>query len=474
MKKIPMAMLIFALLFNACDDGSGNDDNDDNNDNETTLTITNMNISGLIEVKYGTVDFGVIGFLTTESVTKEVTAGMRYAYITDHYLTEAESASFTSFSPANVAAHKQTCTCPVYRTNSITCEEGKNTQLNLTKNTVVTLIQGFGYDEFGNVPGTFQDIADSVTASYTEYMNLLIRGFNAIQTQFWDAIEEFNNAPNGTTQTITLTDSFEFPSVSAYSVSQDRSSLFKKGQNKKIIIQGDSYERTISNSGKKLVGYFQNTNSDSLIIVPEGITLELGNNIAIDGNDIPFSTVIVEAGGTFIMNNGSTVKNTKDSGVEVEGAFTMNGGTISGNRYSARYDWGITSSGGGVSVRKGGTFTMNGGTIRDNTNYDEGFGGGGVSIVDGTFTMKGGTISGNKTDPSQIIYFSSRGGGVFVSANGSFTKSGGTIDDTNDAEYGKVVYVNRTAGADMRETTAGPSDNLNSAISGAGGGWDED
>jgi len=456
MKKITTAIIVFALLLTACDDGN-------NNGNKTTLTITNMNIIGLIEVTYGSVDFGLIGQLTTESVTKDVTAGTRYAYITDHYyFTEADLSGF------NLAAHNQTCSCPVYRTNSITCEEGKNTQFNLTRNTVVTLIEGFGYDKFGDVPGTFQDISTNVTDLYDEYMRLKTRGFDEIQTWFWDAIESFNNAPDGTTHTITLTDSFEFPSVRNYTVSEYRSSLFKKGQNKKLIIQGASFNRTIVNSGKTLNGYFQDETGGYFIIVPDGITLELGNNITIDNNAIPFSAVIVEEGGTLIMNNGSTINGANDCGVEVEGTFIMNGGTISGNKYSARYDWG-TSSGGGVSVR-GGTFTMNGGIIRNNINYDEGFGGGGVSVVGGTFTMTGGTISGNKTDPSQIIMFSSRGGGVFVGANGSFTKTGGTIDDTNDALYGKAAY---SFSSGELNTTAGPDDNLNSAVAGAAGGWEE-
>jgi hypothetical protein len=72
------------------------------------------------------------------------------------------------------------------------------------------------------------------------------------------------------------------------------------------------------------------------------------------------------------------------------GAFTMQGGTISGNS--------AESSGGGESVKVGDStfaiFTMEGGTIYGNTAQN----GGGVRVGDGsTFTMEGGTIYG-KTD----------------------------------------------------------------------------
>jgi len=454
MKRLITALIILTVILTAC--GNGNDNGSGSGD-QTTLTVINMNFTGYCEVEFGDVKFDLVH--NTE-VTKTVNAGSRYVFITYHYFTTDEY-----YAGRILATHNLTCNCPVFRTEMITCEEGKNTEFGLTRNSVVTLISGFGYDKFGDVPGTLDTIARNVDDYYLEEDRLKTRGFNAIQTQFWDAIEEFNNAPDGTTQTITLIDSFEFPSATQTYAGAVHNSMFKEGQNKKIIIEGGSTERIITNSGKILLGYLQLETNGSLFSIPSGITLELGNNVTLDGNDVPFPVVVVEAGGTFIMNNGSSVKGANDSGVVVEGTFTMNGGTINGNKYGID-PYSRTTNGGGVYVRSG-IFTMGGGTI--NSNIADEYGGG-VVIWGGTFTMSGGSISGNTASRS--------GGGVAVFANapynnGTFTKAGGTIDDTNYASTGKVVYV--VTGGDvnnMRETTAGPSDNLNSAVTGSAGGWE--
>jgi hypothetical protein len=467
MKKLIALTVIFVLVLAACGDGNTpNNENNNNNGNTTgtTLTIADMNSAGDCEVEYGGVNFDLVH--NTE-VTKTVSSGTRYAYITYHYFTEDEY-----YSGRDLVTHNRTCSCPVFRTDSITCEEEKNTRFGLTRNTVVTLISGFGYDRFANVTETFENITNSVNEYYTKYIKLKTRGFNAIQTWFWDAVESFNDAPAGTTHTITLTESFEFPSVSrAYAGSVHYGHLFKEGQNKKIIIQGDSVERTITNSGKTLqYDYYQLDSGSPFLVIPNGITLELGNNITLDGNSIPYSVVIVEGGGTLIMNSGSTVKRANDCGVAVEGTFIMNDGTISGNKYGAHDDWG-TTTGGGVSVRSG-TFTMSGGIIRDNNAIMVNGGGGGVSVLGGTFTMNGGTISNNTVSPSTMINFT-RGGGVYVGINGSFIKTGGTIDDTNEADFGKVAYDISTYENKYRETTAGPTDDMDSSKTGVAGGWEE-
>jgi hypothetical protein len=115
-----------------------------------------------------------------------------------------------------------------------------------------------------------------------------------------------------------------------------------------------------------------------MFTVGSGFTLILDNNITLRGGWA--SVVSVQKDGKLIMNNGSTVTGNTESfergGVSVSGIFTMNGGTISGNR------------GSGVRV-SGGTFTMNGGTISGNKV-------GGVNMqYGGTFTMSGGKIFGN-------------------------------------------------------------------------------
>ncbi len=103
------------------------------------------------------------------------------------------------------------------------------------------------------------------------------------------------------------------------------------------------------------------------------------------------------------------------------GAFTMDGGTLTGN--GATY-------GGAVYVAKSGTFVMNGGTISGNTASH----GGGIYTV-GTSTMNGGTIEGHKVG--------GYGGGIYV-GNKTFTMNGGTVQD-NTASNGGGIMIQTTA-----------------------------
>ncbi|MDR2194057.1 MAG: InlB B-repeat-containing protein [Treponema sp.] len=169
-----------------------------------------------------------------------------------------------------------------------------------------------------------------------------------------------------------------------------------------------------SNSGEKIITL---TGGGSLFTVGDGVTLTLGANVTLQGltsNTAPLVTV--NSGGTLAMNAGSK---------------------ISGNTTS--------SAGGGVHVAGG-----------------------------GTFTMSGGEISGNSA--------SSSGGGVYVASGGAFTKqTGGTIYGSDDANtslrntassdsYGHAVYV-AASPAKKRNTTVGSGVTLDSAVSGAAGGW---
>ena len=142
------------------------------------------------------------------------------------------------------------------------------------------------------------------------------------------------------------------------------------------------------------------------------------NNTAlvyVTGHDASF-TMAGNASLTDNTNNGSS----NGGGVRVEdGAFTMNGGTISGNS-------GTTGAGGAVS----GTFTMNGGTISGNTTF---LNGGGIMVY-GTFTMNGGTISGNYNSRT-----TGNGGGVHMSGE-IFTMNGGTISG-NSSGMGGGVFI---------------------------------
>jgi len=222
----------------------------------------------------------------------------------------------------------------------------------------------------------------------------------------------------------------------------------------------------------------------------------------ISGNTTPLSWYGngggVYVSGTFIMNGGTVSGNNSDGGgggvyVSSSGIFTMSGGTISGNTT-------FSSSGGGVSVY--GTFNMSGGEISGNTTSG---GGGGVFVGKTTFNMSGGKISGNTAYNGGGVYvayretsFIMRGGEISgntastvsggVSVNGYFTKTGGgtiygyTSGDTNSNvvqdssgvvqnNSGHAVYVSTTP-VKRRETTAGPTVDLDSTKSGAAGGWE--
>jgi len=196
-----------------------------------------------------------------------------------------------------------------------------------------------------------------------------------------------------------------------------------------LELTSDEYvgDQDIFYSGKNNItltirGVGQNRNiSKSTLIIFEGVTLILDNNITLyessPGKDIP--QVFVHAGGTFIMNNGSTI--TEGGGVIVGGSFIMNGGTISNNWSSKK--------GGGVYVNPDGNFTMNGGSIADNSALM----GGGVYIAKkGTFTMTGGNISGNDSSNGM-------GGGVFVDENGTFKMSNGNITNNTAALAGGLA-----------------------------------
>jgi hypothetical protein len=156
------------------------------------------------------------------------------------------------------------------------------------------------------------------------------------------------------------------------------------------------------------------------------------------------------------------------------GSFTMEGGTISGNETS---DYKTNGYGGGVFVEAG-TFTMAGGTISGNTaSGNDITSGGGVYLLRGTFNMTGGTIRGNKAKGG-----SGGGGGVYAVGDGTFTKTGGVIygsnaeeDLKNFAASGKGHAAAAALSTDVlneRDATAGPEINLDSAKSGAEGGWE--
>ncbi|MDE6245096.1 MAG: right-handed parallel beta-helix repeat-containing protein [Treponemataceae bacterium] len=168
----------------------------------------------------------------------------------------------------------------------------------------------------------------------------------------------------------------------------------------------------------------------------ENTSLNKGGGVFLVGTTATSKSTFTMGGGTIsentAKNNDSNSPNGDGGGVSINsyGEFTLNSGTISGNK--AVY-------GAGVHVNDG-TFTMGNGTISGNTASDsKNSGGGGIHLFRGTFTMNGGTVSGNEatgTDPD------SGGGGIYIYSdnNTTFTITGGTFKE-NKASRGKGAFL---------------------------------
>jgi hypothetical protein len=330
---------------------------------------------------------------------------------------------------------------------------------------------------------------------------------NSAQT-FIGAFQSINDSSKDGTYIVTITGNYVITSLA-----------LSANAKKTIVLRGDASPCVLYNAG-----------DNPIFTVPNRITLVLENNITLNGNQKYYPAVEVSIGGTLEMNAGSVITGAKARGVRVNGgtfamkggsvynnysgndksgggvfvdnngvfnlsdgtisdnegnrngggvcvenaAFTMTGGTISGN-FGGDADSSYSSGGGGVLVDEGGSFIMSGGTISGNTAQSSyGAYGGGVLVWEsGSFTMSGGAITGNTVSaPSGRTY----GGGVCVVLGyleGIFTKNGGgVIDDTNAAQTGKVACIHDGWSDSVRNTTAGPLVNMNSAIAGATGGWE--
>ena len=173
--------------------------------------------------------------------------------------------------------------------------------------------------------------------------------------------------------------------------------------------------------------------------------------------------IYVAAGGTFAMSGGTISGNNTahGGGVYFEGVtFNMTGGTISGNDAHGAYG-NSDNNGGGVDVAAG-TFNMYKGTISGNSTVN----GGGVAIHSATFNMYGGTISGNSAYNGN----GNHGGGVSMNGNGGsvFTKTGNSTITGTDGPDPNTAASNGAAvcdwsGSKYRNITAGPGVNVYTA-----------
>lgn len=213
-----------------------------------------------------------------------------------------------------------------------------------------------------------------------------------------------------------------------------------------IYVYTDSANATLIMSGGEISGNTTTNDGGGIYLNASTFTMSggeihkntstnKGGGVFLEGTATSKSTFTM-GGGTIsentAKNNDSNSPNGDGGGVSINsyGEFTLNNGTISGNK--AVY-------GAGVHVNDG-TFTMGNGTISGNTASDrENSGGGGIHLFKGTFTMNGGTVSGNEAtgiDPD------SGGGGIYIYSdnNTTFTMTGGTFTE-NKASRGKGAFL---------------------------------
>jgi hypothetical protein len=181
--------------------------------------------------------------------------------------------------------------------------------------------------------------------------------------------------------------------------------------------------------------------------------LILGNNVTLQGRGSSVNTgnalVKVNSGGNLTMRGSSKITNNfyqNTSGAALgggvhfasSGTFTMEGGTITGNKV----DGSTLGKGGGIYFSSDAVFNMSGGTISDNTSVGHGTGktgpgfGGGVCL-DGQarFTMTGGSISNNRAEGYTPGSHDAWGGGIYINdPNATFVMSGSAAISGNTAE----------------------------------------
>ena len=139
--------------------------------------------------------------------------------------------------------------------------------------------------------------------------------------------------------------------------------------------------------------------------------------------------ILVNKGGSFTLQGGTIAGNKMSSGVSAcvkasQATLRIEGGAIVGNVGPRN-----SSNGGGVYSLNS-TFTMTGGRIAENY---AGQWGGGVYLSSGTFEMSGGSIENNS---------SKTGGGIYVTS-AVFEMTGGTIEGNSATEAGGGVYLNK-------------------------------
>lgn len=238
---------------------------------------------------------------------------------------------------------------------------------------------------------------------------------------------------------------------------------------------------------------------DGTVTIPSGKTITLtdeGKGLSVVfKNGFAGPAFRVEQGAALILDgsfNFSCFRIANGSFAEVNGAMTLNGGTITRMSLSGSNMGAITVDGGSftmgngelssisasssancgaVYVKNGGKFAMNGGKITGCTFKNQYSGA--VALADGNMTMADGAISGNTASEYNAA------GGVLVNGTSSLTMSGGTIAD-NTAKRGGGVCVREngtftmSGGTISGNSTAVDSDTIQQPNAGGGGVFVED
>lgn len=237
---------------------------------------------------------------------------------------------------------------------------------------------------------------------------------------------------------------------------------------------------------------------DGTVTIPSGKTITLtdegkGLSVVFE-NGFNGPAFRVAQGAALILDgsfNFSCFRIANGSFAEVNGAMTLNGGTITRMRLSGSNMGAITVDGGSftmgngeissisasfancgaVYVKNGGKFAMNGGKITGCT-FENQYSGA-VALADSTMTMTDGTISGNTASGYNAA------GGVLVNGTSSLAMSGGTIAD-NTAKRGGGVCVREngtftmSGGTISGNSTAVDSATIQQPNAGGGGVFVED
>ena len=188
------------------------------------------------------------------------------------------------------------------------------------------------------------------------------------------------------------------------------------GKNSSTTVNGHEHDSAVTawNAATSLPGtagnYYLTQPVSGSWTVPTGEV-----NLCLNGQTISGS-IAVGSGASLTLTDCSS-----DNSGKIQGEVLVNGGKL--ELYNGTITGGVQVGIKGGSYQTGSAFTMYGGTISGNSEY------GGVFLVGTTnqtappsFTMHGGTISNNTAAASD-----GGGGGVYVGEKCNFTMDGGTI-----------------------------------------------